>query len=61
MNRSDLVAFYAPRLESMSDPALGMDQGGNVLYANRTLREMGNTPSGALAPGTRSRPERLRR
>lgn len=51
MNRSDLVAFYAPRLESMSDPALVMDQGGNVLYANRTLREMGNTPSGALAPG----------
>lgn len=51
MNRSDLVAFYAPRLESMPEPALVMDQGGDVLYANRTLREMGNTPVGALAPG----------
>jgi PAS domain S-box-containing protein len=51
MNRSGLVAFYAPRLESMSDPALIMDQGGDVLYANRTVREMVGTPSGALAPG----------
>ena len=51
MNRSAIVAFYAPRLESMPEPALVMDQGGDVLYANRTLREMGNTPAGALAPG----------
>lgn len=51
MKRSALISFYAPGLEGMPEPALIMDRGGEVLFANGPLREMENTRSGATAHG----------
>ncbi len=45
MPRTDLVAFYAPRLDAMGTPALLLDDAGGVLYANghaRLLRRGGD-------------------
>jgi len=38
MPHTDLVAFYAPRLDAMDSPALLLDGGGGVLYANKPAR-----------------------
>lgn len=50
MTCNDLVAFYAPRMESMDGPALLLDGAGGVLYANghaRLLRRGGENGAGA--------------
>jgi PAS domain S-box-containing protein len=44
MNRSDLVRFYAPRLDAMPEQALILGRGGEVLFANRALVEAGTAP-----------------
>lgn len=45
LTRTDLVSFYAPRLDAMDTPALLLDGAGGVLYANghaRMLRRDGD-------------------
>ncbi len=44
MNRSDLVRFYAPRLDALAEQALILGRGGEVLFANRALAEAGTAP-----------------
>jgi len=49
MTRSELLEFYAPRLESMNDLALILDRNGQVLFANSAARELRKTPTGGFA------------
>ena len=48
MNVSELLEFYALRLESMSDLALILDQEGRVLFANSAATRIRNTPANGL-------------
>ncbi len=50
MNIFDLTAFYAKRLESMTEPALVMTTDGDVLFANSTLRQAAATPDADFGP-----------
>jgi PAS domain S-box-containing protein len=47
---SDLLDFYTPRLEGMSDLALILDRTGKVLFANAALRAIQNAPAKGVAP-----------
>ncbi len=49
MTRSELLEFYAPRLESMNDLALILDRNGKVLFANSAAQELRKTPTGVFA------------
>ncbi len=57
MTSTDLVAFYAPRLDAMDTPALLLDGDGGVLYANKLARlsrgagmDVGPSPEAPTAP-----------
>ena len=50
MTVSELLEFYALRLENMSDLALILDQEGRVLFANSAATRIQNTPANGLEP-----------
>ncbi|MDR3045108.1 MAG: PAS domain-containing protein [Desulfovibrio sp.] len=56
MTHNDLVAFYAPRLDALDDPALLLDDDGAVLYANKPARLLCGAGRDA-GPGTETQRE----
>ncbi len=50
MTINDLMKFYSPRLESMPELALILDQNGAALFANGAMRNVRNAPDRDVAP-----------
>ncbi len=50
MNIRELLGFYSPRLEHMSDLALILDQNGQVLFANSAAQKIRKAPADGFAP-----------
>ncbi len=50
MNIRELLDFYAPRLEHMSDLALVLDQDGRVLFANSAAQKIRKAPADGFTP-----------
>ena len=59
MTVNDLLRFYAPRLDAMDGPALLLDGGGAVLYANEPARRL-HRGGGDAERGESARDERER-